>query len=157
MLLSITTTHRPAGDLAAGDLGFLLHKHPDRFQSFDLSFGKAHVFYPEVSEDGCTACLMIDVDAVGLVRSKIGQQNFQLAQYVNDRSYVASSLMSVAISQVFSSALQGKCKDRPELKSIAQRVSRWRRSYSLVCRPAGNPRSIANGILRVMSESIWIC
>lgn len=115
MLLSITTTHRPAGDLAAGDLGFLLHKHPDRFQSFDLSFGKAHVFYPEVSEDGCTACLMLDVDAVGLVRSKIAKQNFQLAQYVNDRPYVASSLMSVAISQVFSSALQGKCKDRPEL------------------------------------------
>lgn len=31
MLLTITTTHRPASDL-----GYLLHKHPERFQSFDL-------------------------------------------------------------------------------------------------------------------------
>lgn len=34
MLLTITTTHKPATDL-----GFLLHKHPDRFQSIDLSIG----------------------------------------------------------------------------------------------------------------------
>src|SRR5262249_25671176 len=34
MLLTITTTHRPAHDL-----GRLLHKHPDRLQSFELSFG----------------------------------------------------------------------------------------------------------------------
>ena len=38
-----------------------------------------------------------------------------LAQYVNDRPYVASSFLSVAIAQVFGSALQGRCKDRPEL------------------------------------------
>jgi len=84
MLLSITTTHRPATDL-----GFLLHKHPDRFQSFDLSFGKAHVFYPEASEERCTACLMLDVDPVGLVRGKTVNHNFSLEQYVNDRPYVA--------------------------------------------------------------------
>ena len=65
MLLTITTTHRPATDL-----GYLLHKHPDRFQSYDLSFGKAHVFYPEATEDRCTACLLLDVDPVGLVRGK---------------------------------------------------------------------------------------
>ena len=57
MLLTITTTHRPAGDL-----GFLLHKHPGRFQGYDLSFGRAHVFYPEVSDERCTACLLLDVD-----------------------------------------------------------------------------------------------
>ncbi len=112
MLLSITTTHCPAIDL-----GFLLHKHPDRFQSFDLSFGKAHVFYPEASEERCTACLMLDVDPVGLVRGKNANQNFSLAQYVNDRPYVASSFMSVAISQVFGSALQGKSRERAELTS----------------------------------------
>ena len=38
MLLVLSTTYRPATDL-----GFLLHKHPERFQTFDLSFGKAHV------------------------------------------------------------------------------------------------------------------
>jgi hypothetical protein len=67
MLLTITTTHRPAHDL-----GYLLHKHPERFQSFDLSFGKAHVYYPEVSAERCTACLLLDVDSVGMVRGKLG-------------------------------------------------------------------------------------
>ena len=109
MLLTISTTHQPATDL-----GFLLHKHPDRFQSFDLSFGKAQVFYPEASEARCTACLMLDVDPVGMVRSRRGQQNL-LSQYVNDRPYVASSFTSVAIAQVLGSAMQGKCKDRPDL------------------------------------------
>lgn len=110
MLLTITTTHRPANDL-----GYLLHKHPDRFQSFDLSFGKAHVYYPEVGAERCTACLMLDVDAVGMVRGKNPDQSFLLGQYVNDRPYAASSFMSVAVAQVFGSALQGRCKDRPEL------------------------------------------
>jgi hypothetical protein len=110
MLLSITTTRSPANDL-----GYLLHKHPDKFQSFDLSFGTAHAYYPEVGEDRCTACLLLDVDAVGLVRGRNPDQDFLLAQYVNDRPYVASSFLSVAIAQVFGSALQGRCKDRPEL------------------------------------------
>ena len=109
MLLTITTTHRPATDL-----GYLLHKHPDRFQSYDLSFGRAHVFYPEATDDRCTACLLLDVDPVGIVRGK-GSAEGLLSQYVNDRPYVASSFLSVAISQVFGSALQGRCKDRPEL------------------------------------------
>jgi 3' terminal RNA ribose 2'-O-methyltransferase Hen1 len=114
MLLTITTTHRPANDL-----GYLLHKHPERLQSFDLSFGKAHVFYPEVGPERCSACLLLDVDPVGMVRGKNPDQNFLLAQYVNDRPYAASSFLSVAISQVFGSALQGRCKDRPELAATA--------------------------------------
>jgi 3' terminal RNA ribose 2'-O-methyltransferase Hen1 len=108
MLLTITTTHLPASDL-----GFLLHKHPDRCQSFDMSFGKVRVFYPEVGSERCSACLLLDVDAVNMVRGK--NTNALLAQYVNDRPYAASSFMSVAIAQVFGSALQGRCKDRPEL------------------------------------------
>jgi 3' terminal RNA ribose 2'-O-methyltransferase Hen1 len=110
MLLTITSTHSPASDL-----GYLLHKHPDRCQSFDLSFGKAHVFYPEVRTERCSACLLLDVDPVGLVRGKNASASFALAQYVNDRPYTASSFMSVAISQVLGSALQGRCKDRPDL------------------------------------------
>src|SRR5579884_2888187 len=108
MLLTITTTHQPASDLS-----YLLHKHPGRFQSFDLSFGKAQVFYPEVQAERCTACLVLDVDPVGMVRGN--STSFVLAQYVNDRPYTASSFMAVAIAQVFGSALQGRCKDRPEL------------------------------------------
>jgi 3' terminal RNA ribose 2'-O-methyltransferase Hen1 len=110
MLLTITTTHRPATDL-----GYLLHKHPDRCQSFELSFGKAHLFYPEVAAERCSACLLLDVDPVGLVRGRRQNSSFMLSQYVNDRPYTASSFMSVAIAQVFGSALQGRCKDRPEL------------------------------------------
>ncbi len=113
MLLTITTTHQPASDL-----GYLLHKHPERFQSFDLSFGRAHVFYPEMGAERCTVCLLLDVDPVGMVRGKNANANFLLAQYVNDRPYTASSFMSVAIAQVFGSALQGRCKDRPELVAM---------------------------------------
>jgi 3' terminal RNA ribose 2'-O-methyltransferase Hen1 len=110
MLLTIATSHRPALDL-----GYLLHKHPERFQSFDLSFGRAHVFYPEASAERCTACLLLDVDAVDMVRGRGRDQRFLLGHYVNDRPYAASSFLSVAIAQVFGSALQGRCKDRPEL------------------------------------------
>ena len=42
-----------------------------------------------------------------------------LRQYVNDRPYVASSLLSVAIAQVFGSALGGRSKERPELAAQA--------------------------------------
>ncbi len=110
MLLTISTEHNPATDL-----GFLLHKHPDRFQSFDLSFGQAHVFYPEATEDRCSACLLLEVDPIGMVRGKRRDQSFLLGHYVNDRPYVASSFLSVAISQVFGTAMGGRCKDRPEL------------------------------------------
>ena len=54
MLLTITTDRQPASDLS-----FLLHKHPDRFQTFDLSFGKAHVYYPEVGTERCTASIVM--------------------------------------------------------------------------------------------------
>lgn len=109
MLLTITTTHRPASDLS-----YLLHKRPDRCQSFDLSFGNAHVFYPEASDERCSACLLLDVDPVGLVRNRNANLSFELSQYVNDRPYAASSFLSVAIAQVFGSALQGRSKDRPQ-------------------------------------------
>lgn len=112
MLLTITTTHSPATDL-----GFLLHKHPDKLQTFTLPYGQAHVYYPDASAEKCTVALLLDIDSVGLVRQYRGQNNesFSLAEYVNDRPYVASSFMSVAIARVFGSALAGKCKDRPEL------------------------------------------
>ncbi|MGD1867508.1 MAG: 3' terminal RNA ribose 2'-O-methyltransferase Hen1 [Phormidesmis sp.] len=111
MLLNITTTHQPASDL-----GYLLHKHPERCQSFPMTFGKAHVFYPEVSEERCTATLLLDVDPVGLVRKKSARyQTKTFDQYVNDRPYVASSFLSVTLSKVFGTALSGRCKSHPEL------------------------------------------
>jgi 3' terminal RNA ribose 2'-O-methyltransferase Hen1 len=111
MLLTIRTTTRPVGDL-----GYLLHKHPGKVQEFELSFGSARVFYPEMSDQACTAALLVAVDAVGLVRARRGTsgEGGALEQYVNDRPYSASSFLSVAIAEVFGSALAGRCKDRPE-------------------------------------------
>ncbi len=110
MLLTLSTTHRPATDL-----GYLLHKNPARLQAFDLPFGKAHVFYPQATEERCTAALLLEIDAVALVRSR----GAALADYVNDRPYIASSFLSVAIARVFGSALGGRSSERPELVAQA--------------------------------------
>src|SRR5690606_21339259 len=101
MLLTITNNTPQASDV-----GFLLHKHPDKVQTFDLAFGQAHVFYPEVGAECCRACLLLDIDPIGLVRKRRGPsgEGRSLDQYVNDRPYVASSFMSVAIAKVFGSA-----------------------------------------------------
>ena len=98
MLLTLSTTHQPATDL-----GYLLAKHPGRTQSFVLTFGQAHVFYPEATEERCTAALLLDIEPVGLVRTK--PDSYPLEHYVNDRPYVASSFMSVALSTVFRTAM----------------------------------------------------
>ena len=112
MLLTVSTTHRPATDL-----GYLLHKNPGRFQSFRLPFGRADVFYPVAEAERCTAALLLDIDPVGLARPRAGSSNAAgwLQQYVNDRPYVASSHLSVAIASVFNSALAGNSRERPEL------------------------------------------
>src|SRR5665213_2583755 len=102
MLMTLTSTHE-----AATDIGFLLRKNPARPQSFSLSFGKAHVFYPEATLERCTVALLVEVDPVGLVRNRRGPagEGGALEQYVNDRPYAASSFLSVAIADVFGTAL----------------------------------------------------
>ncbi|MCW2872990.1 3' terminal RNA ribose 2'-O-methyltransferase Hen1 [Actinacidiphila oryziradicis] len=112
---TIGTSERPATEL-----GFLLHKHPDKAQAFATSHGTAHVLYPEASAERCTAALLLEVDPVALVRRSKGKgrggtPDAALAQYVNDRPYAASSLLAVALSGVFSSAMKGQCNARPEL------------------------------------------
>ena len=116
MLLTITSTTAPATDL-----GYLLHKNPSRLHTFPLSFGQAHVFYPEANRERCTAALLLDVDPVGLVRNRRGPagEGGTLDQYVNDRPYVASSFLSVAIARVLGSALAGRSKSRPELTEVS--------------------------------------
>src|SRR5919202_4567813 len=105
MFLTVTTTGGPGAP--ATDLGFLLHKNPDRVQSFELSFGVAHVFYPEASAERCTAALLVEIDPIGLVRGSRAAAS-SLAQYVSDRPYVPSSFLSVAIAECFGSALGGR-------------------------------------------------
>jgi 3' terminal RNA ribose 2'-O-methyltransferase Hen1 len=119
VLLTISTTHRPATDL-----GWLLHKHPDRAQSFSLPFGAARVFYPEAGEGRCEVALMLDVDPVGLVRRGRGG-GFALAEYVNDRPYVASSFMSVALVSVFKTAMAGRCEGHEELAATVLPLEAW--------------------------------
>jgi 3' terminal RNA ribose 2'-O-methyltransferase Hen1 len=80
-----------------------------------LSFGDAHVFYPEATDERCTVALMLEIDPVSLVRRGRGGEAFALAQYVNDRPYVASSFLSVAIAKLFGTAMAGRSDDRPEL------------------------------------------
>ncbi|MET8718617.1 3' terminal RNA ribose 2'-O-methyltransferase Hen1 [Streptomyces misionensis] len=117
MFLTISTS----GDAAhpATDLGYLLHKHPGKAQRFSTSYGTAHVFYPEADDARCTAALLLETDPVALVRrgkgkGRGGAPDAALAQYVNDRPYTASSLLAVALSGVFSSAMRGVCAARPE-------------------------------------------
>ncbi len=93
MLLTITTTHQPATDL-----GHLLRKNPSRALSVELAAGKAHLFYPEVSEERCTVAVLLEIDTVALVRGK-GSSDGAFDQYVNDRPYVASSFLSTAIAE----------------------------------------------------------
>jgi len=123
VLLTVTTTHQPATDL-----GYLLHKHPDRVQEFTQSFGTATVFYPEASGERCTAALMLEIDPIKLARSRRKDApDFSLAQYVNDRSYAASSLLGVAMADVFSTARSGRCDAKQFLadSAIPVKTSRW--------------------------------
>ncbi len=112
MLLTLSTTYQPATDL-----GFLLHKHPAKVQSFEQSFGTAHIFYPEATKERCTVALLLDIDPIKLTR-RGKESNFALQPYVNDRPYVASSFLSVAMVEVLKNALKGDCKGFEELVEI---------------------------------------
>jgi len=127
VLLTITTTTAPATDL-----GYLLAKNPGRTHSFELTFGTAHVFYPEATPERCTAALLVDIDAVGLVRGRPRNEDAPLAAYVNDRPYAASSFLSVAISRVFGTALGGRSRERQELADTP--ISLVATLHALPCR-----------------------
>ncbi|MFC6156292.1 3' terminal RNA ribose 2'-O-methyltransferase Hen1 [Kribbella jiaozuonensis] len=101
----------------ASDFGFLLHKNPARPQAIEVTGGSAHVFYPEATDERCTAAVLLEIDPIGLVRSGRGKvaEGFTLGQYVNDRPYAASSLLAVALAKLFRTAMNGRCDARPEL------------------------------------------
>ena len=113
MLLTITMKGKNTENL-----GYLLHKNPCRPQLFDLSFGKAYVFYTEVSDTRTTAALLLELNPIDLARGKLGSKDGGLFDYVNDRPYVSSSFMSTAINRVFSTAMNGKCTKFPELAKM---------------------------------------
>jgi 3' terminal RNA ribose 2'-O-methyltransferase Hen1 len=144
MLLTLTTTHAPATDL-----GFLLMKHPERLQTFDLTFGRAYVFYPEASAERCTAALLVEVDPIELVRGRPGAQasgeGGLLAQYVNDRPYAACSFLSVALAAVYRTAMSGESRERPELAAVA---------LPLEARLSAVPCRGGEGVLRRLFEPL---
>ena len=110
MLLTITYTGHNTTDL-----GFLLYKNPYRPQKFELGFGNAYVFYPELSHEKTTVALLLDICPTDLSRGKEGSAAGGLFDYVNDRPYVSSSFMSVAISGVFRTAMTGRADAHQEL------------------------------------------
>jgi 3' terminal RNA ribose 2'-O-methyltransferase Hen1 len=115
MLLTISTTHEPATDL-----GYLLHKSPNRVHEVELTFGLARVIYSEATAERCTAHLYVEVDPVGLVRKpKDSSDSGPLVAYVNDRPYVASSMLGTALSKVFGTAMSGRSRERPDLAATA--------------------------------------
>lgn len=110
MILTITYTGTNTADIS-----HLFFKHPERPQTFPLSFGKAHVFYPELSDPRTTIALLLDIDPIDLARGKAGSLSGGLFDYVNDRPYVSSSFMSTAISRVFGTAMTGRADDFQQL------------------------------------------
>jgi 3' terminal RNA ribose 2'-O-methyltransferase Hen1 len=146
MLFTLATTHAPATDL-----GYLLHKNPARAQSEDVGFGTAHVFYPEASDARCTAALLLEVDPVALSRGH-GERRADrapLEPYVNDRPYVASSLLSVAIARVFRSALAGSSKERPALADAPIALE-----ATLACVPSRGGEALLRGLFEPLGYAV---
>ncbi|TFZ54961.1 3' terminal RNA ribose 2'-O-methyltransferase Hen1 [Methylorubrum sp. Q1] len=114
MFLSIATSHQPATDL-----GFLLHKNPERVHEIDLGFGQAVMFYPESTAQRCEFAITLDIDPIALVRGRQGKGDGLLDQYVNDRPYAASSFLSVAIARGIREAMAGRSRERQALADRA--------------------------------------
>lgn len=104
MILKFALLHEPSSDV-----GYLLHKNPSRLHEAEFSFGKGVVAFREI-ERQTEVALIIDVDAVGLVR---GGATYD--QYVNDRPYTANSFLSSAMTEFFSTAMSGRSKERQDL------------------------------------------
>ena len=118
MQIEITLTAPDGSDYSARDLGFLLHKHPDHLHVRETGQGQVSILFPEVGEDRTRAVLHLEVDPVALVRGK-GQSDGMLAQYVNDRPFVANSMLSVALGRAVGQTLSGKSKEKQELADRA--------------------------------------
>jgi 3' terminal RNA ribose 2'-O-methyltransferase Hen1 len=114
MLLTLRVTGPHASDLAV-----LLDKCPDKLHTVNLPFGRAHVFFPEVSPESVTAALVVDVDAVDW-SSNGSPGGFAMAN--------AASL-SVAIARALGDALAARCQKRPDLVTatlpIEARLNIW--------------------------------
>ncbi|MBE7194102.1 MAG: 3' terminal RNA ribose 2'-O-methyltransferase Hen1 [Gordonia polyisoprenivorans] len=107
MLMTLEVRGGPDGP--ATDVGYLLHKHPDRVQRFPTSQGVATVFYPIADDDRCRVAM--HVDGIGIRPTR----DSGTSRYVTAVPYEASTRMVVALGKVFGDALAGRCHQRPEL------------------------------------------
>ncbi|MDR1887920.1 MAG: 3' terminal RNA ribose 2'-O-methyltransferase Hen1 [Zoogloeaceae bacterium] len=147
MLLTITHTGENTPDI-----GFLFHKNPARPQVFELNYGMAFVFYPEVSAEKTTIALLLEINPIDLVRGKEGAVNKDgngLFDYVNDRPYVSSSFMSVAIAKVFGTAMSGR---GDEFQNLAD--ARLDLSATLVMLPCKSETSMLNRVFEPLGYEV---
>lgn len=110
MLVTITAVSCPALP-DAREVGFLFHKNPESVFEKTLPFGVARLFWPEATPERATCVLAVELDPIGLVRGRPDS----LFAYVSDRPYAASSFLSVALAQCFSTALGGRATKHAEL------------------------------------------
>ncbi len=114
MLLTIETTHIPATDL-----GYLLHKNPAGVHTAEHPYGVAHIFYPVATKERCQIAIALEVDPLALMRGGAhAQRQWALGQYVNDRPYAVSSLLSTVMNKELRSALKGRSTERTELAGM---------------------------------------
>ena len=115
MLLTITSTNAPATHLR-----YPLTKTPPGCNRFHFRLGRRMSFIPKRAVSAALRLCFWMSNQVALVRNRRGPagEGGTLDQYVNDRPYVASSFLSVAIARVLGSALGGRSKGRPELTDV---------------------------------------
>lgn len=138
-------------------LGHLLHKHPDRVQTFTLPVGLATVFYPESAPERVTAALLVEADPIGMVQRRLrSREGLSLTDYVTDRPYAASSMLAVALGRVFNTALNGRSDSYPELAAAALPLEL--RVPAVPARPAGTAsggRSGTDLVRRLLKPLGW--
>ena len=145
MLIEIETS-----DLSpATDLGYLLHKNPQRVHDISFSFGKGTVFYPQADAQTCSVALLMEVDNIDL-RKRMRDKDELLSQYVNDRPYTCSSFMSVLLKRAFCSAMSGSCKEKPQLPSLSINFK-----VRLSCLKAGSDELIKK-LFEPLGYQLWI-
>lgn len=144
MLLTISTTHRPATDI-----GYLLGKHPDRCQTFQFPWANAHVFYPEASEERCTIALAVDLLTHKLTPQNRGTAHSRQEHYVNDRPYAATSHLALIMNQLFSQAAAAHNKEKPELSLTPIPLTAW-----LPTVPRGNRTNLVEDLFEPLGYAV---
>jgi hypothetical protein len=107
VLLTITTTHRPATDL-----GGLLHQHLDTVQVVPFPFGEAMVCFSQADEARCTASMMLQARPPA-------RPHPHTASAPPTQLRPMPSFAGVALAEVFGPALEGRSDCRPEVAGRA--------------------------------------